>query len=224
VLAASRRRCCWCFALQRDDAQKRGQLAHLDRDPSNNSPDNLAFFCLEHHDQYDSRTSQSKGLTIDEAKRYRAELLAFVAQHHPPGDAEVVAALTAALDRPAFRTPFRGESSLPRFRDAIAETIETLNTGKTPQGTLLPSKGQIGNARLRARVDEMVEALVALRASFDGLIRRGEIRPCGCSDPHCPVYMLSHEAVREMDTRRHRLLRLAHDLNPKLSLGFYDVG
>jgi hypothetical protein len=221
VLAGSRRR---CFALRKDDAEKRGQIAHLDRDRSNNSPDNLAFFCLEHHDQYDARTSQSKGLTIEETRRYRAELLAFVAQRHPPGDAEIVAGLTAALDRPAFRTPFHAESSLPRFRDAIGEAIETLNTGKTPQGALLPSKVQIRDDGLRARVDEIVEALVALRATFDGLRRRGEIRGCGCDDPDCPVYELSNEAAREMDTKRRRLLRIAHDLNPRLSATFYDLG
>jgi len=31
--------------------------------------------CLEHHDQYDTRTSQSKGLTEGEARAYQAELL-----------------------------------------------------------------------------------------------------------------------------------------------------
>ena len=53
---------------------KKGQIAHLDRDPSNNALDNLAFLCLPHHDEYDSTTSQSKNLTIHEVKRYRAML------------------------------------------------------------------------------------------------------------------------------------------------------
>lgn len=74
VLVKSRRRCCLCVALRNDFTEKRGQIAHLDRDPSNNDLDNLAFLCLEHHDQYDSRPSQSKGLTMDEVKRYRAAL------------------------------------------------------------------------------------------------------------------------------------------------------
>jgi len=74
VLTASRRRCCVCFALRSDDTEKRGQIAHLDQDRSNNSKDNLAFLCLEHHDQYDSKTSQSKGITMLEVKRYRTYL------------------------------------------------------------------------------------------------------------------------------------------------------
>ena len=80
VLTASRRRCCICFGLHGDDAQKAGQVAHNDHDPSNNHFDNLAFLCLEHHDKYDSRTSQSKGFTIAEVKRYRTELLSHVAR------------------------------------------------------------------------------------------------------------------------------------------------
>src|SRR5438132_12485159 len=74
ILIRSRRRCCVCYGLKRDLAEKRGQIAHLDRNRENNRPDNLAYFCLDHHDQYDSRTSQSKGLTEGEAKHYRQEL------------------------------------------------------------------------------------------------------------------------------------------------------
>ena len=74
LLASARRRCCICVALTGDLSEKKGQIAHLDRDSSNSNPDNLAFLCLEHHDEYDSRASQSKGLTIEEVKRYRAEL------------------------------------------------------------------------------------------------------------------------------------------------------
>ncbi len=75
ITSESRRRCCICFALRQDNTEKKGQIAHLDQDASNNSPDNLAFLCLDHHDQYDSRTSQAKGLTIEEVKRYKIELL-----------------------------------------------------------------------------------------------------------------------------------------------------
>ena len=78
LLARSRRRCCLCYGLDGDLTEKQGQIAHLDGDRSNNDPDNLAFLCLSHHDRYDSRTSQSKGLTMPEVKRYRAELYELV--------------------------------------------------------------------------------------------------------------------------------------------------
>lgn len=78
VMVKSRRRCCICFGLNRDTSLKQGQIAHLDGDSANNSEDNLAFVCFNHHDQYDSTTRQSKNFTIAEAKKYRSELHAAI--------------------------------------------------------------------------------------------------------------------------------------------------
>lgn len=75
VLTDCRRRCCICYGLNRDTDLKNGQIAHLDRDSSNNSITNLAFLCLNHHDEYDSRPSQKKGLTIGEVSNFRNELV-----------------------------------------------------------------------------------------------------------------------------------------------------
>ena len=74
VLLKSRRRCCICYGLDRDTTLRSGQVAHLDQNASNNSEDNLAFLCLHHHDEYDSRTSQRKGFSVSEVKEFRAEL------------------------------------------------------------------------------------------------------------------------------------------------------
>lgn len=74
ILVRSRRRCCICFGLNRDTELKAGQIAHLDHQSSNQSEGNLAFLCFNHHDSYDSTTSQSKNLTIGEVKSFRDEL------------------------------------------------------------------------------------------------------------------------------------------------------
>ena len=74
VLVKSRRRCCVCYGLKRDADIKQGQIAHLDQDPGNNNESNLAFLCFDHHDQFDSKTRQSKNLTVKEISRYRSEL------------------------------------------------------------------------------------------------------------------------------------------------------
>jgi len=74
VLAKSARRCALCFFLKGDLSEKLGQIAHFDQDPSNSAEDNLAFMCLEHHSQYDSRTSQHKNYTTGEVKTARARL------------------------------------------------------------------------------------------------------------------------------------------------------
>ena len=75
ILAESRRRCAVCYGLHRDLERKKGQIAHLDQNPANSSADNLVFLCFEHHDEYDSTTRQSKGLTKLEVEMYRDELL-----------------------------------------------------------------------------------------------------------------------------------------------------
>ena len=80
VLVKSGRRCCICFGVNGDFTDKKGQIAHLDRDSSNTELANLAFLCLVHHDEYDTRRSQSKGLTIGEVKEYRTRLCEVVAQ------------------------------------------------------------------------------------------------------------------------------------------------
>lgn len=74
VLTLSRRRCCLCFGLKADFDEKKGQIAHLDNNRANNKLENLAFLCLDHHDTYDSKTSQSKGIKGKEVKNYREEL------------------------------------------------------------------------------------------------------------------------------------------------------
>jgi hypothetical protein len=78
VLDRSRRRCALCAHFDADWGQKEGQIAHLDRNPSNFAEDNLAFLCLPHHDDYDTKRRQTKNLTITEAKTARDRLYAFV--------------------------------------------------------------------------------------------------------------------------------------------------
>lgn len=84
VLVNSARRCCLCFGLDNDFSEKQGQIAHLDQNPSNSDPENLVYLCLAHHDQFDSRTSQSKGLTASEVKHYRELLYQTVCEARKP--------------------------------------------------------------------------------------------------------------------------------------------
>jgi hypothetical protein len=74
VLLASARRCALCYGLHGDLDVKNGQIAHLDGDNSNPSPDNLVFLCFDHHDRFDSKTSQSKGIKPQEVIEYRQRL------------------------------------------------------------------------------------------------------------------------------------------------------
>lgn len=76
LLISTRRRCCLCYFIRNDRSEKRVQIAHIDRKRNNDSSDNLVPLCLEHHDEYDSRPSQSKGITKEEVKHYKNELIA----------------------------------------------------------------------------------------------------------------------------------------------------
>lgn len=56
--------------------KEEGQIAHLDRDPSNVDEENLAYLCLDHHARYDSRSDQTLRFRKEEAKHARDELCA----------------------------------------------------------------------------------------------------------------------------------------------------
>jgi hypothetical protein len=202
-----------CYGLEHDEGQKAGQIAHLDHDPSNNAVENLVFLCLAHHDQYDSTTSQSKGLSLEEVRRHQSQLRRFVTESLPLSASEIVHLLLACLDRPAFRTPFHMESSLPQFRTAIAESIRTINAGTTSDGKQLPSKFSIADPKVRNALDQIVQQLVAIRAFFDELLKSGEITPCGCGKEDCHTFMFTDMAVAKMDSARRVLLTQANALD-----------
>jgi len=80
VLTKSARRCPLCFHLDGHLKQKVGQIAHLDGDPTHGAEDNLAWMCMPHHSEYDSRTSQHKNYTLAEVKELRSRLCEAIAR------------------------------------------------------------------------------------------------------------------------------------------------
>lgn len=76
VLTESRRRCALCVFLRNDSSERVGQIAHLNQNASDNRFENLVWLCFEHHDKYDSKTSQSKNYTEIEVAGYRDRLYA----------------------------------------------------------------------------------------------------------------------------------------------------
>jgi hypothetical protein len=65
-----------CVFLDDQKEVCKGQVAHLNHDPSDSRFENLVWLCFNHHDEYDGKTSQSKGLTPDEVRAYRERLYA----------------------------------------------------------------------------------------------------------------------------------------------------
>lgn len=149
-------------------------------------------------------------------------LRALAANVSTPSDEEIIRALMLSFDRPAFRTPFRDESSLPRFKKAIQETVNTLNTGHLPSGAVLPSRHALRSQPLKDAVARLVSDVVALRTTFDRLLKSGEIKPCGCRKSDCPVFMLEPSAVEAMDAKRLAILAAVRALAPSAANTFYS--
>jgi hypothetical protein len=85
VLLKSARRCALCFHLKGELDETIGQIAHLDKDPSNSEEDNLAFLCLPHHTLFDSKASQHKNYTTHEVRSARNKLYEAIAQRRHLG-------------------------------------------------------------------------------------------------------------------------------------------
>jgi len=74
VLVASHRKCCLCYYWDQHKGRRKGQIAHVNGKAHDSRFENLIWLCIEHHDEYDSRTSQSKGITAGELREFRDRL------------------------------------------------------------------------------------------------------------------------------------------------------
>lgn len=74
ILFLSDRTCCVCRVRG-----KRVQIHHIDEDPSNNDPENLAVLCFDCHDQTQITGGVGRGLTAGQVIRYRDDWLKQVA-------------------------------------------------------------------------------------------------------------------------------------------------
>lgn len=126
-------------------------------------------------------------------------------------DDEALHLMAAVFDRPAFTTPFHAESSLSAFLQGVEDTIRALNTGvwRTREGAeirRIPSVHHLQDARIRAGVTRAVRAVDELRRVFVRRSREGRIKPCGCGQGNCPVFMVDPDTVAELDSIRARAL------------------
>jgi hypothetical protein len=149
VLDRSRRRCALCVHLDNDYGQKEGQIAHIDRDPSNADEDNLVYLCLPHHDDYDTKRRQTKNLTVREVKTARDRLYTFIASG---GD------LATAGRRPARRQA--DERRLSVIKRAVRVEARRLEIAVSALRRALPSAPQPA-ARFREQL--VVESSPLLR-------------------------------------------------------------
>ena len=139
------------------------------------------------------------------------ELRQFAVSVSAVDDHERLGLLARAFYRPAFSTPIYQESSLPAFKQAITDTIQVLNTGvwQTRDGKeigRLPSRHEMSDSGVKAKLRDVERSLINLRTAFDNMVREGEIRPCGCDQPDCPVFHVSARAGEELTKLRRKVL------------------
>jgi hypothetical protein len=144
VLLLSRRRCAFCFGLDNDVTRKEGQLAHINRERNDNRQENLAFLCLPHHDEYDTKRSQSKGLTPGELRQYVAKLYAyFDSQVTPrPEPSESLFAEYQSMVQPRWHYVYEKALALAtgphRTLEAVLMTLESPKTIAEISSRLIP--------------------------------------------------------------------------------------
>lgn len=149
-----------------------------------------------------------RGIEFPEAE---AEIRKFVDDFPDLSDAVALELMAAVFDRPAFRTPFHQESSLPAFQQAIEDTIGALNTGiwRTREGAeirRIPSIHHLRDPRVRGVLAQVVRQIDELRRIFVKHLRGGGIQHCGCGQPDCPTYMIEPGVAIELDRARQRAL------------------
>ena len=129
VLVQSLRRCCLCVFLDHNADRRKGQVAHLDKNPANADPDNLVFLCFDHHEEYDSRTSQGENFTAGEVKEFRRRLFQIVAKED--------VAITFPRTSPEEKETTSSGRLLGLILDASDRELDNLDRGARTNGILL---------------------------------------------------------------------------------------
>jgi hypothetical protein len=151
------------------------------------------------------------------------DLRTFVQQLEPSTEREAGELVARLFKRPAFSTPIRGESSLPAFRRAIADTIGALNTGvwRDREGAIIsriPTRHSFPTLEVKTALAKSVESLNTLRMTFDEGLRTKGIRPCGCGQPDCPTFMIDDVYCERLEDDRRAAIRFASEALAKLEV------
>jgi hypothetical protein len=124
VLFAQNHTCCVCR-----ERGKPVQLHHIDEDPTNHSPENLAVLCLEDHEHTQLRGGFGKKLLPPEVKRYRDDWIERVKRRREEADNLAIAAMADASTIQADSAPHEdGDEWKPPPSAQLIAYIEHLPT------------------------------------------------------------------------------------------------
>lgn len=166
LLMACRRRCCLCAHYKSDYSRKKGQIAHIDKDRTNAAKSNLAFLCFDCHDEFDSKSSQSKNFTQKEVRLCKEKL-----ESHYSGDKQLAVTISITLNL--------SPDEFERKRDEIQETLST-SVGREVETMNL----QFGAGTLDVALDND-ETQQLVQETTDGSLGQFEIRDLEIVDVRC---------------------------------------
>lgn len=188
VLVRSRRRCCLCVFLNGDLSVKQIQIAHLDHNCENNNPENLVALCLLHHDEYDSRRSQSKGIQISEVKYYRGELDKIIQKQDEQLRLPAIGSNNTAT--PSARL-------LGRALSAFDNEMQRLQTYHRPNGIALANLGRIAIEE-EGEFDVAIEVFISLIRLSTAAMRDSKIFAIRYSVPTATPALGAVEVLHRM--------------------------
>jgi len=121
VLIAHDRTCCVC-----GERGKRVQIHHIDENPSNNDPQNLAVLCFDCHNETQIEGGFGRSLDATQVTRYRDEWVERVAEIKKQADEillqKQVGIIAAATNTNEWRQP--GLLEMSAYIESIPETME----------------------------------------------------------------------------------------------------
>ncbi|WP_372715972.1 hypothetical protein [Novipirellula sp.] len=166
LLMACRRRCCLCAHYKSDYSRKKGQIAHIDKDRTNAARSNLAFLCFDCHDEFDSKSSQSKNFTQKEVRLCKEKL-----ESHYSSDKQLAVSILITLNL----TPDEFERKRDKIQETLSKSVgrefETLNL-------------QFGADTIDVMLDKD-ETHQLIQETTDGSLGQFEIRDLEIVDVRC---------------------------------------
>ncbi len=169
---------------------------------------------FEEHLRFHASSVLNRFFNDDPLPDDEAELHRFMLELDPATEREAGLLVARLFNRPAFQTPIHCESSMPAFRQAIADTIGALNTGiwRDREGAIIsrvPPSHAFPDARVSRGLASCSKRLNTLRMTLDEGIKANAIRPCECNNPLCTTYMIDPPYPQRLEQERAEALRQA---------------
>lgn len=146
------RTCCVC-----NEPGKAVQIHHIDEDPSNHAPENLAVLCLQHHEETQVRGGFGKKLRDVDIRKHRDEWVRRVHERRGMADKLAIKRTTSAQPSQKIGIEYRGSAKvLEVYLNQIPQILHETYAQVGNMSAGGDSKDAVAAARLVASVLEKI--------------------------------------------------------------------